>query len=332
LKILIIGGGAVSENWHIPAAIKLLGIDNVLVAEPDYERRHYLRATFGLHAAESDFRNLLEKVNVAMVATPPHLHHKITNVCLKSRIPVLCEKPLANSSEECNSILKIADLTKTSLGVCHNYRLFPNRLYVRDKIKAGYFGKNVLIDIHEGGAAIWPTQTGYTFKKELVPGGVLLNNGIHSLDFMLWCFGKPVEIEYFDDSIGGLESNAEVRLTFHNGCKGRLRISRTCQMKNIISVKGDSETAHMGTLEMNRVLNQSGSEPKIHQHIDKTVKNSVELSVYQLQEFIKAFEGDGRQFCTGKEGAAVIDLIEHCYMLKKRRARPEKTPIPGIVW
>ena len=99
MKVLIIGGGTVSEYWHIPAAIRLLGADNVLVAEPDHERQHYLRAAFGLHAVESDFRILLEKVDIAMVATPPHLHPAITIECLKSHIPVLCEKPLANSSK-----------------------------------------------------------------------------------------------------------------------------------------------------------------------------------------------------------------------------------------
>ena len=187
MKVLIAGGGAVSETWHIPAAVSLLGADNVYVAEPDLERLQYLRAEFGLQVVEPDFRILLEKVDIVIVATPPHLHPAICIECLNSCTPVLCEKPLANSSEECSSILKAAELTNTFLGVCHNYRLFPNRSYVRDKIKSGYFGKNILIDIREGGTARWPSRSGYTFRKELVPGGVLLNNGIHSLDFMLWC-------------------------------------------------------------------------------------------------------------------------------------------------
>ena len=43
MKAVIIGGGAVSELWHIPAAVQLLGKDNVFVAESDRERQAYLR-------------------------------------------------------------------------------------------------------------------------------------------------------------------------------------------------------------------------------------------------------------------------------------------------
>ena len=57
MKALIIGGGAVSEKWHIPAAIKLLGADNVLVVEPDHERQNYLHNVFSLNRIESDFIN-----------------------------------------------------------------------------------------------------------------------------------------------------------------------------------------------------------------------------------------------------------------------------------
>ena len=244
MKALIIGGGAVSELLHIPAAVKLLGQENVFVAEPDRERQSYLLTNFDLQYIRADFRAFIDSVDFAVVTTPPHLHASIAIECLKAGIPVLCEKPLANSSKECESILNTARYTSRIIRVCHNYRYFPNRALMRDKIKAGFFGRRIAIDICEGGITTWPTQSGYTFRKNLVPGGVLFNNGIHSFDFMLWCLGQPIDFEYYDDSVGGLESNAEININFENDCRGRLMLSRTCNLQNEILIKGE-ETMYL---------------------------------------------------------------------------------------
>ncbi len=61
-------------------------------------------------------------------------------------------------------------------------------------------------------------------------------------------------------------------------------------MQNMILVKGEAETAHMSTIQMNRLLNQNGSEQWMHKYNGKTIKDRVELSVNQLQEFIKAVD------------------------------------------
>mgnify|MGYP006992185445 CR=1 FL=1 len=48
------------------------------------------------------------------------------------------------------------------------------------KIKDGFFGNDVFITVHEGYPSGWPTVSGYCFRKEMVPGGVLYDNGIHT--------------------------------------------------------------------------------------------------------------------------------------------------------
>src|SRR3989304_6289356 len=104
-RVLIIGGGAIAEQLHLPAAVKLLGSERVLLAEPDTERRAQLVTRFDCRRDSSDFRELIDKADFAVVATPPHWHATIAKDCLAAGLPVLCEKPLANSTHECRAII-----------------------------------------------------------------------------------------------------------------------------------------------------------------------------------------------------------------------------------
>jgi predicted dehydrogenase len=203
---------------------------------------------------------------------------------------------------------------------------------MRDKIKAGFFGHRITISIFEGDITKWPTQSGYTFRKNLVPGGLLFNNGIHSIDFMLWCLGQPIDFEYYDDSIGGLESNAEVKINFGNDCRGYLRLSRTCRLQNKILVKGEKTAASMGVYEMNRIYGNDDIRLWGSQLSGKAGQDNSSIALLQLQDFISALHKTDTPPCSGEEGAAVIDLIEQCYTLKRNRSRPDLTPIPGLMW
>jgi len=331
MKVLIIGGGAVSEIQHIPAAIALLGKENVLVAETNAMQRSKLADTFKLPNLTTDYKQELKNIDFVLLATPPHLHADIIEDCLNKGIPVLCEKPLSRSFDEIAETLKLSHEKKIQVALCHLYRFFPNRNYIRTLLHEGYFGDKLIIDIQEGDPADWPTVTGYNFRKELVPGGVLFDGGIHSLDFILWCLGKPLTIEYIDDSLGGLESNAVMHFTFENNAKATFRISRTCSLPNKISIKGSLNSASFGIFEMNKIDFISGEQTHKAdmQNIEYSWSN---IARYQMEDFIEAVKNKAAPKCTFDEGADVIKVIEECYKMKKKRALPEKAPFPGFMF
>jgi len=332
LRALIVGGGAVSERYHIPAAIELFGVDNICVVEPDEARRAFLVSRFQLRHAAPSHRESMDWADCVIVATPPHLHAAISIECMEARLPVLCEKPLANTSAECEAILEAVRRTSQVLGVCHSCRYFPNREQVRERLKGGEFGGKLSIEIVEGAPTLWPTESGYTFRKELVPGGVLLNSGIHSLDFILWCLGQPEDLEYRDDSIGGLESNAEVKMRFANDSVARLRISRTAKMPNMISVAGEKRSIRMPLGDPIRIFSANGTEESVEAADSRRIRDSQDVAIAQLNDFQQAAKGVGSMRCGGAEGAAAVEVIERCYTLKRSRPLPTAAPIPGLMW
>jgi nucleoside-diphosphate-sugar epimerase/predicted dehydrogenase len=319
MKILIIGAGAVAESSHIPAAIKLLGIDNVYLAESNKLQLDKIIFKYGLKNYDTNYQNLFNYIDAAIIATPPHTHNEIIKNLIIANKPILCEKPLSPDSIETKKIIKTNE-NGILIAMCHTYRFFQNRIKVRNLIKGGYFGDQVSIDIQEGFPSAWPTVSGYCFRKEMVLGGVVFDAGIHSLDFILWCLGEPTNIEYTDDQMGGLESNANIKLMFVNG-EASFRISRTCELSNKIKVSGNGKTVELDIYEMNNLF-EDGVVSIADQH--KMLDWST-IGECQIRNFVDAIEQKTEISCDIEDGLRVIEILEKCYTLKQTKTTTPET-------
>ena len=319
MKLLIIGGGAIADMTHIPAAKKLLGVDHIVIAEPNTVQAEKLKEKYGLLHVVSDYRKALAEVDACVICTPPHVRNSILKECIAAHKHVLCEKPLSPSAAETLEILKVAsgDLV---IGMCHTYRFFPNRKKIRELIHDGFFGHQVTVTINEGLPSNWPTVSGYSFRKELVPGGALYDNGIHSLDFLLWCFGQPDLVQYEDDAMGGLESNLTVSMDF-GGNKAFYKLSRTRELSNTIVIEGNGHKAILGVFENNRYI--------LDGKLLSATENVPNVGKDQLSNFMAAIEGKAELSCPVSEGIAVMELLEQCYTQKKTKTY-EKHPLGGF--
>lgn len=319
MTILIIGGGAIADSTHIPAAKSLVGADQVILAELNPAQREKLAIKHGLIHTVSDYHDALSQCDVCIICTPPHVRNAILKDCIAAGKHILCEKPLSPSSAETKTILKGAPDSLT-IGMCHTYRFYPSRKEARELVQNGFFGDSPDVTINEGLPSNWPTVSGYCFKKELVPGGALYDNGIHSLDFLLWCFGEPKEIVYQDDAMGGLESNLTIDFQFDKA-KAFYKLSRTRELSNTIVIEGNGHRVELGIFEMRKIKIDG---------VEKVCKERMRnLGKAQLKNFLDAIEGKAALSCPVSDGLSVIETLEHCYAQKK--VKPvEKRPLGGF--
>lgn len=322
MKLLIIGGGAISDSTHIPAAKALLPNEDIFVAEPNDTQADYIRHKYNLNNVVSNYADVISVVDSCIIATPPHVHNTILADCVSANVNVLCEKPLSPSSSETQKLLAKAK-SGMVMGMCHTYRLFNNRKKCRELIQSGYFGKNVEIVINEGAPSGWPTVSGYCFNKKLVPGGVLYDNGIHSLDFIYWCLGMPNEIEYEDDAVGGLESNAVMKFHYPNS-EVFIKFSRTTELSNTIRIKGNGHVAVLEIFEMNELTIDGNKMVADGERMDWD-----NIGIIQLQNFIDAIEGKSDISCSIEDGLMAVKILERCYSQKKVKSY-DKHPIGGL--
>ena len=322
-NILIIGGGAIADSTHIPAAGALVGIENVVLAEPNPTQADKLKAKHGIVNVVGDYHDALQDVDACVIATPPHLHNQILKDCLDAQKPVLCEKPLSPSMAETKAIIG-AIPQDVVVGMCHTYRFFSNRRAVRKMIHDGFFGSEVSIAINEGLPSGWPTVSGYCFKKDLVPGGALYDNGIHSLDFLVWCLGMPDEVVYEDDAMGGLESNLTINLRFEKA-KAFFKLSRTRELSNTIVIEGNGHRAELEVFEQKKMkLDGALVSPT-----DEEIVEDCNVGVAQLANFLDAVAGKSELVCPISDGIATMELLERCYAQKASKPY-EKHPLGGF--
>ena len=319
MTILIIGGGAIADSTHIPAAKSLVGADHIILAELNPAQREKLAEKHGLVHTVSDYHEALSQCDVCIICTPPPVRNSILKDCIAAGKHVLCEKPLSPSSAETKAILEGAPDNLT-IGMCHTYRFYPSRKEARELVQSGFFGDSPVITINEGLPSNWPTVSGYCFRKELVPGGALYDNGIHSLDFLLWCFGEPKEIVYQDDAMGGLESNLTIDFQFDKA-KAFYKLSRTRELSNTIVIEGNGHRVELGIFEM-RKMKIDGVGKKCKERVGN-------LGNVQLQNFLNAIDGTEELSCPISDGLAIIETLEHCYAQKK--VKPvERRPLGGF--
>lgn len=317
--------------FHIPAAIHLHGLESVCVAEFSETQRAKLGSTFPNLRVYPDYQQELQDATFAILATPPHTHIEIMRECVATQVPFLCEKPVAFSSGELQEIIDATETRKIVAGVCHTYRFFPNRLELRRLVKDGFFGESPEFEILEGDPTTWSPVSGYNFRKEITPGGVFLDGGIHSLDFLVWCLGVPTSVEYYDDSLGGLESNLRLSLLFPTSAKAFFRISRTCSLPNTIRVMGNGHVVEAGIFDFNNLI-MDGKHISIAGKYPGEASDWSDIAQTQLSNFINAVQAGLLPRCSLEEASKTISIIEESYSQKSQRQKPVSLPLPGLTF
>lgn len=331
IRLGIVGCGAIAEDMHIPTALNVKQVRLVALIDNDTEQCARLAKKFGVKQIFSSIKEVAGQLDAVIIATPPHVRQALAEEAFQHGLHVFCEKPLANTVTECEAIINAARVAERKLAVCHLFRFYPLRLQLLDLIKKHDLGRIMQVVASEGKPYSWPTVTGYTVRREMSPGGVMINAGIHTLDSFLWWFGDPTEIRYEDDSAGGLESNVRLWMQFPGNIEGFFRQSRTCQLSNHIIIKMEQGSLLFGINSVSEYRVRKNGFERSHTCVDPAVDHKL-CWKEQLKDFAESITQNRNPFVAGEEGIRVIRLIETCYALKRSRPLPSKAPIPGLTW
>ena len=79
-------------------------------------------------------------IDVVSIVTPNHLHVPIAKIFAEKGIHIICDKPIALSSVEANSLKDIVENKKLIFALTHNYTGYPMVRHARSLIKKGDLG------------------------------------------------------------------------------------------------------------------------------------------------------------------------------------------------
>jgi predicted dehydrogenase len=332
LRIALVGCGAISESFYAPAIAALASQEGLSVSclvDPEQQRLSVLGTLFpsALQLTQLD-RAKSDEFDLAIVASPQRFHAEQTISLLTQGVHVLCEKPLASNLTEAKAMVRVAMENDCLLAVGLFRRFFPITQWIRDLVSGKDLGSPLRFSWSEGGVFDWPAATTSFFRKEASAGGVFADLGAHVLDLLLHWFGQVADFYYQDDAMGGLEANAFLDLSFDNGVKGRVRLSRDTRIPNSVWIE----------FERGIVWFQGGTSGEITlqlKHCDFVAKSNLHHKLAdgqslcfapgspcrsyaqsfqeQIRNLCRAIRGQDSLHIPASDSLISISLIENCY-------------------
>lgn len=206
LNVAIVGCGSIGVN-HARAIARHPEL--VIVALVD----SIVEATSGLAdlvetelatARPAQFTSLKEAfgstpIDLVVICTPSGLHVALAEEALAAGAHVVIEKPLDVSLPRSRRIAELADEAEKRgrvVSVISQHRFDPASVVVADAAHGGGFGR---LTSAVASVAWWRSQAYYDSGQwrgtwELDGGGAVMNQGVHTVDLLVWFLGRPVEI------------------------------------------------------------------------------------------------------------------------------------------
>jgi predicted dehydrogenase len=329
LKLAVIGCGAITKGIHLPVTALSDQVEITVLVDKFLPRARELADKYDVPAVTDDYRDVVGQADAAIVALPHYLHAPVTIELLRRGIHVLVEKPMALKASDCDEMIGAANDTGAVLAVGLVRRFREASRFVKQIIKNGMLGNIVNFDFREGNIYSWSAASALTFQKE-TGGGVLTGVGPHTLDLLLWWLGDYDSVEYYDDTMGGVEADCELYLQLQCGASGVVELSWTRDLRNSWIIRGER-----GTLEV-----EKGFNPLVHLETksqdvvltgralrggtaDKSLRDAF---CRQLDDFADAILSHRAPFVPGREGKRSVELIEACFASRQPLKQPWRFP------
>jgi predicted dehydrogenase len=326
VRIAIVGCGLITEEMHLPALLASRELEVAALVDANLSRARLLMRKYGLTCTIAGDLSaaLVDAVDGVVIATPNHTHAEIARVAVDRGCPVLIEKPITVSYADAAELCGRARRTGTFVSVGFVTRHFPVVPLFKQLMDAGHFGRIESFHFEYGTKGGWAPTSGYTQSRAQAGGGVLVTNGTHFLDRMLYWFGYPTSFQYADDTHGGLEANCKASVEFTGGVRGTLFFSKTISLKNTFVAKTDRATVTIPYSEVNQITLRRNDTPCV----TFTAKGSsstitgVDAFRLQLEEFGRIIRHGGTPTVTGEAGAQSVKLCEEFYAVRQPLDEP----------
>ncbi len=220
----VIGCGGIADRRTIPEGIiPAPGAELVAVQDVAEDRVKAVAEKYGVPGFTSIDELLAQDgVDAVYIATPTFLHHEQTVAAARAGKHVLCEKPLAMTTQQIEDAIVVCEEQGVKLGTNFMMRFHACHQEIKRIVAAGGLGTPVL-----GRAELtcWypPIEGAFRQIRELGGGGALIDMGNHCIDLLEFFFGRVERVSCFTGNLVQdyeTEDTAVVLLDFAGGAKG----------------------------------------------------------------------------------------------------------------
>ena len=226
LRLLLAGAGAIgrahAERARAGEEFELAGI-----ADPSASGATFAASLDVTHWRDLDTALDALKPDGVILATPNTLHVQGALACLSRGIPVLIEKPVADTLDQAWRLVDAVERTGVPVLVGHHRRHSAVMAAARDVIAAGELGRLVAVQ----GSALFHKPASYfteaPWRREKGAGPILINM-VHEVDNLRMLAGEIVEVQAIASNARrehAVEDTVSIALRFANGALGGFLLS-----------------------------------------------------------------------------------------------------------
>jgi predicted dehydrogenase len=223
LRVLVAGCGNMGAS-HARAYHKMPEFDIVGVVSRGAASRHAISQELGGLAEFSDYYEALKatKPDVVSINTYPETHAAYAKAAIQAGCHVFCEKPLAETVAEAQSIVDAARASRRKLVIGYILRVHP--AWIRFIELARTLGKPLVMRMNLNQQSHGPTWNVHrNLMKSMSP---IVDCGVHYVDVMCQMTGaKPVRVcaigaRLTEELKPGMYNYGQLQVTFDDGSVG----------------------------------------------------------------------------------------------------------------
>lgn len=283
LSMAICGLGSFAIRRILPAIAQCPGVELVAVVDQSEKARDI---PVGVHRFAS-LEDYLETkpVGAIHITSPNFLHAQQTVQCLAAGLHVICEKPMAINSVDCQYMIKVARDFKLQLWVGHMLRYSPALLLALQWLQNGSIGelRSINTIFHY---ELDEFSRKWAFRSDRAGGGSLMDAGIHCIDVIRLFTAEPINVmaatRDSHSHEGGVERNATCRLAAGEvNCL--VDVNSHAPYKTLLTISGtggviviDNFAASWGKVAV-KLYAHSGGEPLKEELVDVSTIYSEQL-------------------------------------------------------
>ena len=333
MNVGLVGAGNISDT-HARGALAA-GLQIAGVYGDNHDKARQLAERYGAAAFPSlDALLAHPSLEAVIIGSPSGCHAQQAIAAVRTGRHVLVEKPLDISTARIDRLLEEVTRAGVTCGVCFQDRLKPAIVDMKRRIDAGEIGTPLLAT----GEVKWFRPREYYASSRwrgtwaFDGGGALMNQGIHTVDLMLYLLGEvrsvsglvstrfhTIEAEdtatVLVEFVNGAQGTLDVTTAAHPGSPRRLRItgsegSLLLEGDQLVDARPRPDKAQMAQRERvpENAASATVSDASAHQRI--------------IEDFVDAIRSRRRPICDGGEGRRSVAVVEAVY-----RSSRERTPI-----
>jgi UDP-N-acetylglucosamine 3-dehydrogenase len=311
LKIGVIGTGSMGKN-HIRVCSEKEGMELVGLVDQNVTLAETIAKRFSIKAFK-DYKEMMPKIDAAIIATPTSTHHQIALDLLNHGKHVLVEKPISNTINQAEELVTTAEKEHLILAVGHIERHNPSVKFVKDALTEKKFGELITLT----------SRRVSNFPNRIKDIGVMMDLGIHDIDIMHFLAGDVKSVYAkagkFNKDIT-YEDYANIILNFENDKCGIIEVNWLTPMKvrkmfltcseNFVEINYIDQSVTISSSSFRTINEMDLYHVPIEYNVNKVSLEKREPLKNELDDFLTAIHTHHPALATGEDGLTALKIAE----------------------